>query len=129
MADWLRPPDIRLVVKEVEAGRHDADDRSGRLIQDQRFSDYVAVTIEMAPPEPVADEHHRRVVVDLIFGIGENAPQLRLHPDDPEHGRRERLYFQTFGRRSVSFRTEVLDAAIERTERLVRLAFVPEMEI
>jgi hypothetical protein len=41
------------------------------------FADQVPVAIETVPPEPVAYEHHWRVVVHLIFHIAEDVPELR----------------------------------------------------
>jgi hypothetical protein len=76
MAEWLRPPKIRLVVKEVEIERHHGvDRRGGCLVEDQCFFRHVPVAIEMAPPEPVAYEHGWRVVVHLIFRIAEDVPR------------------------------------------------------
>src|SRR5215472_2526715 len=81
------------------------------------------------PPESITYEHYRRVVVNLIFSIGENAPELRLHSDYPKHGGCECLFIEAFGWRAILFRSEILDAAIENAEGLVGLAFVPELEI
>ena len=60
----LQPlPEIR-PVREIESGRHHADDEMVVAVQSNRLADDRSITIEPAPPESIAD-HGFEVAVDV----------------------------------------------------------------
>jgi hypothetical protein len=73
-------PELDVGRGEAEVRGHDADDRRGRAVQDERATDHAGVAAVATLPERVADDRHvlgARTVVLLT----EDAPELRLHAE------------------------------------------------
>src|SRR5882672_10923613 len=71
-----RNPDARLV-RVVDAGRHDADNRVRLVVESDGLADGVRTRAEALPPEAIADNCDARRTRLLIGGI-EPAPDRRL---------------------------------------------------
>ena len=60
-----------MVVGKQEIRWHHADDVRRHAIQEYRSLQNVPVAIETTLPQPMADDHHGRGVVDFILGRSE----------------------------------------------------------
>ncbi len=54
--------------RDREAGRHDADNRGGLVVEHQHSTHDLRIAPEPALPEPVAQDDHRRAAREMILG-------------------------------------------------------------
>jgi hypothetical protein len=68
-------PQLRFVGHAGEAGRHDAEDRERLAIERDRLTDDLWIRAEPAPPETVAQHHHRYRLGDIVFACAKHTAE------------------------------------------------------